>query len=99
MILDKILMSKSLLNLLVQISKVCQKSEFQRKFKKVLFLELSPAQVFVPAAWALAFGRPAPPHSSWALASRTARPSPSLSLSLTDVRAPPLHLPPLAARP
>jgi hypothetical protein len=54
-------MSKSLLNLLVQISKVYQKSEFQIKFEKVLFLELSPAQVFGPAAWDLAFGRPAPP--------------------------------------
>jgi hypothetical protein len=46
----KILMSKSLINLPVQISKVCQKSEFQIKFKKDLFLELSPAPVFGPAA-------------------------------------------------
>jgi hypothetical protein len=56
-------MSKSHLNLLVQISKVCQKSEFKIKFEKVLFLELGPAQVFGPAAWALAFGRPTPPST------------------------------------
>jgi hypothetical protein len=37
-------MSKSLLNLLVQISKLCQKSEFQIKFENVLFLELGPAR-------------------------------------------------------
>jgi hypothetical protein len=35
-------MSKSLLNLLVQISKLYKKSEFQIKFEKVLFLELVP---------------------------------------------------------
>jgi hypothetical protein len=57
----KILMSKSLINLPVQISKVCQKSEFQIKFKKDLFLELSPAPVFGPAAWALDFGQLALP--------------------------------------
>jgi hypothetical protein len=50
-------MSKSLLNLLVQISKDCQKSEFQIKFEKVLFLELGLAPVFGLAAWAMAFGR------------------------------------------
>jgi hypothetical protein len=54
-------MSKSLLNLLVQMTKVCQKSELQIKFEKVLFIELGPTQVFGPAAWALAFGRPTPP--------------------------------------
>jgi hypothetical protein len=54
-------MSKSLINLPVQISKVCQKSEFQIKFKKDLFLELSPAPVFGPAAWALDFGQLALP--------------------------------------
>jgi hypothetical protein len=84
-------MSKSLQNLLVQISKVCQKSEFQIKFENVLFLELEPAQVFGPAAWAwaLAFGRPTPPTPL----------GPSPSLSLTNTRAPPLHLPPPPARP
>jgi hypothetical protein len=92
-------MSKSLLNLLVQIFKVCQKSEFQIKFENVLFLELGPAWVFVPAAWALAFGRPAlpPPPLLLALASQLARPSPSLSL--TDAWGPPLHLPPPTAQP
>jgi hypothetical protein len=54
-------MSKSLLNLLVQISKVCQKFKVQIKFEKVLFLEVGLAQVFGPAAWALAFSWPAPP--------------------------------------
>jgi hypothetical protein len=46
-------MSKSLLNLLVQISKLCQKSEFQIKFENVLFLELGPAQVSAqpPRPW------------------------------------------------
>jgi hypothetical protein len=97
MILGKILISKYLLNLLVQITNICQKSEFQIKFKKVLFLELGSAQVFGPAAWALPFDWPAPPNSSWALASWPARPSPSLSL--TNTWAPPLHLPPPAAPP
>jgi hypothetical protein len=83
----------------VQIFKVCQKSEIQIKFEKVLFLELGPAQDFGPAARALAFGRPTSPstgpaghplpHSSWALTSRPAQPSPPPSLSLTDARAPP----------
>jgi hypothetical protein len=54
-------MSKSLLNLLVQIFKVSQKSKFQIKFENILFLELGPAQVFAPAAWAFAFDRPALP--------------------------------------
>jgi hypothetical protein len=57
-------MSKSLLDLLIQISKVCQKSEFQIKFEKVLFLKLGPALVFGLASWALAFGQPASPSSS-----------------------------------
>jgi hypothetical protein len=77
-------MAKSLLNLLVQISNVCQKSEFQIKFEKVLFLEFGPAQVFSPAARALAFGRPAPPPLLLGLAPLPARPSPSLS----DVQPP-----------
>jgi hypothetical protein len=91
----------------VQIFKACQKSEIQIKFKKVSFLELGPAQDFIPVAWALAFSRPISPssprpaspstgpaghplpHSSWALASRPARPSPPPSLSLTNARTPP----------
>jgi hypothetical protein len=52
-------MSKSLLNLLVQISKLCQKSEFQIKFENVLFLELGPAQV--SAQQPGPFGQPALP--------------------------------------
>jgi hypothetical protein len=76
-------MSKSLLNLLMQISKLCQKSEFQIKLKKVLFLELGPAQVSAqpPGPWPSA-GQLVP-HSFCALASQPARlgparPSPSL---------------------
>jgi hypothetical protein len=46
----KIHMSKSLSNLLVQILKVCQKSKFQIKFEKVLFLKLGPTPVFSQAA-------------------------------------------------
>jgi hypothetical protein len=54
-------MSKSLLNPLVQISTICQKSKFQIKFEKVLLLELGRAPVFGPAPWAMAFGRLALP--------------------------------------
>jgi hypothetical protein len=92
-------MSKSLLNILVQISKVCQKSEFQIKFENVLFLELGPARVFGLAAWALAFGRPAlppPPHSSWASASWPGQPTPAPSPSPSSSRP---SLPPSARAP
>jgi hypothetical protein len=78
-------MAKSLLNLLVQISNVCQKSEFQIKFEKVLFLEFGPAQVFSPAAgpWPSVGPHP-PPPLLLGLAPLPARPSPSLS----DVQPP-----------
>jgi hypothetical protein len=42
-------MSKFLLNVLVQISKVCQKSKFQIKFERILFLELWPSSDFRPS--------------------------------------------------
>jgi hypothetical protein len=56
-------MSKLLLNRLVQISKVCQKSEFQIKFKKVLFLELGQAPVFGHATAHFLFFPPTGPLS------------------------------------
>jgi hypothetical protein len=56
-------MSKFLLNLLVQIFKVCQKSEIRIKFKKVLLLELGPAPVFGPAAAHCIFSFPNRPLS------------------------------------
>jgi hypothetical protein len=42
-------MSKFLLNLIVQISKVCQKFKFQIKFERILFLELWPSSGFWPS--------------------------------------------------
>jgi hypothetical protein len=39
-------MSKFLLNLLVQISKICPKSKFQIKFERISFLELWPSSGF-----------------------------------------------------
>jgi hypothetical protein len=76
-------MSKFLLNLLVQISKVYQKSKFQIKFERILFLELCLALVFGPAADTSLPPQPArspPPH--WASASWLAQPTlPLLSLS------------------
>jgi hypothetical protein len=56
-------MSKSLLNLLVQISKYCPKSKFQIKFEKVLFIELGPAQVSAqpPGPWPSAGQLSTPP--------------------------------------
>jgi hypothetical protein len=42
-------MSKFLVNLLVQISKVAQNLNFKKKIEKVLLLELGPAPVFSPA--------------------------------------------------
>jgi hypothetical protein len=42
-------MSKFLLNLLVQISNVCQKPKFQIKFERILFLELWPSSGFWPS--------------------------------------------------
>jgi hypothetical protein len=42
-------MLKFLLNLLVQSSKVCQKSKFQIKFERILFLELWPISDFRPS--------------------------------------------------
>jgi hypothetical protein len=48
-ILGKIPMSKLLLNLLVQISKICKKSKFQIKFERILFLELWPSSGFWPS--------------------------------------------------
>jgi hypothetical protein len=42
-------MSKFLPNLLVQISKICQKSKFQIKFKRISFLELWPSSSFWPS--------------------------------------------------
>jgi hypothetical protein len=45
----KIPISKFLLNILVQNSKVCQKSKFQRKFERILFLELWPRSGFRPS--------------------------------------------------
>jgi hypothetical protein len=44
----KIPMSKFLLNLFVQISIVCQKSKFQIKYERILFLELWPSSGFWP---------------------------------------------------
>jgi hypothetical protein len=48
-ILGKIPMSKFLLNLLVQISKICKKSKFQIKYERILFLELWPSSGFWPS--------------------------------------------------
>jgi hypothetical protein len=42
-------MSKFLLNLLLQISKICQKFKFQTKFERILFLELWPISNFWPS--------------------------------------------------
>jgi hypothetical protein len=72
-------MSKFLLNLHVQISKVCQKSKFQIKFERILILNFGPAPVFGPAV-ATSFppqpARSTPPH--WASVSRPAQPAPPL---------------------
>jgi hypothetical protein len=89
---------KSLINLLVQISKLCQKSEFQINFEKVLFLELGPAQVSAqpPGPWPSAGQLSPPPHSSWTSASRPARPTPAPSPSPSSSRSSP---PPSARAP
>jgi hypothetical protein len=42
-------MSKFILNLLVQISKICQKSKFQTKFERILFFDLWPNSDFRPS--------------------------------------------------
>jgi hypothetical protein len=48
-ILGKIPISKFLLNLLVQISKVCKKCKIQIKFERILFLELWPSSGLWPS--------------------------------------------------
>jgi hypothetical protein len=87
-------MSKFILNLLVQISKVCQKSKFQIKFEKVLFLELGPTLVFCQAAAHFLFlSQPAhSPSPHWASASRSAQPA--LSAQLAASLWHPTRLPP-----
>jgi hypothetical protein len=81
-------MSKSILNLLVQISKFYQKSEFQIKFEKALFLELGPAPVFGQAAARFLFFQPArSPSPHWASASQ-----PALSAQLATSRWCPARL-------
>jgi hypothetical protein len=74
-------MSKSLLNLLVQISKLCQKSKFQIKFEKVLFLELGPAQVSTQ------------PHGPWPSVGQLPPPPTLLGLDLPAGSALPVPLP------
>jgi hypothetical protein len=61
---------------LCKFPKSSQIPNFNLKFERNFFLSLGPSPIFGPAAWALAFGRPATPHSSWALASQSAQPSP-----------------------
>jgi hypothetical protein len=70
-------MSKFIINLLVQIFKICQKSEIQIKFEKVLLLELGPAPVFSPAAAHFLFPSPTgrSPSPKWASTSRPAQPT------------------------
>jgi hypothetical protein len=66
-------MPKFLLNLQVQIFKVCQKSEIHIKFKKVLLLELGPAPVFGPPAAHFFFPTDRFPSPHWASPSRPAQ--------------------------
>jgi hypothetical protein len=78
----------------VQIFKVCQKSEIQIKFEKVLLLELGPAPVFGPAAAHFLFPSPTvySPSPHWASASRPAQLA--LSAQPTTRRWRPARLPP-----
>jgi hypothetical protein len=87
-------MSKFLLDLLVQIFKVYQKSKIQIKFKKVLLLELGPAPVFGLAVAHFLFPSPTgrSPSLHWASASRPAQLA--LSAQPTTRRWRPARLPP-----
>jgi hypothetical protein len=85
-------MSKFLLNVLVQISKVCQKSKFQIKFERILFLELWPSSDFRPSRDQFSSSPTGPlSPSPWASASRPAQPAPPGFLLPQDKadRAPP----------
>jgi hypothetical protein len=87
-------MSKFLLNLLVQIFKVCQKFKIQIKFEKVLLLQLGPPPVFGPAATHFLFPSPTirSPSPHWASAARPTQLA--LSAQLTTRRWCPARLPP-----
>jgi hypothetical protein len=84
-------MSKFLRNLLVQISKVCQKSKFQTKFEKILFLESGHFR-FRPQPRPTSLPPPSGPDAAH-LSPSPFRPSLPRGLPLTDRQAHPVSRP------